>query len=188
MKNKIYYLSIILTALFCFESCTNKKPIAKVEKTTTLKIPCTQFRTDKNFFRASASFKGPDLQLTRETAAQLARTTLAANIKANIEATNNRYVEQRNIGDKVEFTQKVNGQSSQIIVDAVQFTSIVCEEPQQHDDGQVTVYCAIEVSQDIVLNGIEKAMSADEKLRQDFDAAEYRKIHEAKIQEYKENK
>ena len=31
-------------------------------------------------------------------------------------------------------------------------------------------------------------MSSDEKLRQDFDAAQYRKIHNEKIEEYKKLK
>ena len=49
----------------------------------------------------------------------LSRAQLAANIKANIEATNNRFAEQRNIGGKVEFTQKATAQTDQIVVESV---------------------------------------------------------------------
>ncbi|MAJ05405.1 MAG: hypothetical protein CL832_00515 [Crocinitomicaceae bacterium] len=189
MKKIFNYLLILSIVSFTSESCTSKKPISKVENTKKItKIPCSDFRTDKNYFRASASFKGPDLQFARENSAALSRAQLAANIKANIEATNNRFAEQRNIGGKVEFTQKATAQTDQIVVESVQFTSIVCEEVEQSSDGQYTVYSAVEVSQDVILNGVEKAMSSDEKLRQDFDAAQYRKIHNEKIEEYKNSR
>ena len=187
---KIYSLTAIAGLVFLsFSYCTSKKPISKVENTTKItKIPCSDFRTDKKYFRASASFKGPDLQFARENSAALSRAQLAANIKANIEATNNRFAEQRNIGGKVEFTQKATAQTDQIVVESVQNTSIVCEEVEQSTDGQYTVYSAVEVSQDVILNGVEKAMSSDEKLRQDFDADQYRKIHNEKIEEYKNSR
>ena len=187
---KTYFLTAITWFIFAsFSNCTSKKPITKVENTTKItKIPCSDFRTDKNYFRASASFKGPDLQFARENSAALSRAQLAANIKANIEATNNRFAEQRNIGGKVEFTQKATAQTDQIVVESVQYTSIACEEVEQSSDGQYTVYSAVEVSQDVILNGVEKAMSSDEKLRQDFDAAQYRKIHNEKIEEYKNSR
>ena len=139
-----------------FQQLHQQKPITKVENTTKItKIPCSDFRTDKNYFRASASFKGPDLQFARENSAALSRAQLAANIKANIEATNNRFAEQRNIGGKVEFTQKATAQTDQIVVESVQYTSIACEEVEQSSDGQYTVHMG-EVSQDVILNGVEK--------------------------------
>ena len=189
MKKIFNYLLILSIVSFTYESCTSKKPISKVEDTKKItKIPCSDLRTDQNYFRASASFKGPDLQFARENSAALSRAQLAANIKANIEATNNRFAEQRNIGGKVEFTQKATAQTDQIVVESVQYTSIVCEEVEQSPDGQYTVYSAVEVNQDVILNGVEKAMSSDEKLRQDFDADQYRKIHNEKIEEYKNSR
>ena len=47
------------------------------------------------------------------------------------------------------------------------------------------MYSAVEVSQDVILNGVEKVMSSDEKLRQDFDADQYRKIHNEKMKSIK---
>ena len=85
MKKIFNYLLILSIVSFTYESCTSKKPISKVEDTKKItKIPCSDFRTDQNYFRASASFKGPDLQFARENSAALSRAQLAANIKANI--------------------------------------------------------------------------------------------------------
>ena len=174
MKKLTYIFTIALSICFV-TSCTTKKLSNK-------KIPCSQHRSDKDNFRASGSFTGPDLQFSRENSLRLSKATLSGLIESKIKSVTDRYASQRNLGNTAEFNQKVENYTREIVNEEIREVNIICEEQATTPDGQFQIFTAVEVSKDIIYNGVNKGLSNDQKLRQDYDAMKFKEIFDEEME------
>lgn len=179
---KIYKTSFILLSILILSSCSGNKKLSKVQNTTKIsKIPCGQFKNDKEYFRASASFTGPDLQFSRENSLRLTKATLAGLIASKIEVITDRYAAQRNLGNLAEFNQKVENYTRESISQELKEVNVICEEQATTNNGQFQIFTAVEVSKDVIYNGIDKGLSNDQKLRQDYDVMKFKEVFDEEM-------
>jgi len=168
----------VLSSVLVLSSCKNKKGVIKPEKNDReIIVPCKdEGRSDKNFFRADASATSQDMSLSREKALTQAKQRVAGLINTKIKSITDRYVNETEVGTNSDFEQKFENLTREVINQTLVDIAIICEKNFQEATGKYTTYIAIEISKDVMLNGINKGITKDQKLRVDYDKMKFEQI------------
>lgn len=177
LSKSILAIAVIGTALV-FTSCKKEKNVGGVgKKPTEITIPCKEEgRSDKNYFRADASASSQDMSLSREKALTASKQRLAGLINTQLKSVTDRYVNETEVGQNSDFEQKFENLTREVVNQTLVDIAITCEKNYQEANGKYTTYIAIEVSKDVMLNGIDKGISKDQKLRVDYDKMKFEQI------------
>lgn len=151
---------------------------------TKLKIPFMEpkYRSDKDYFRATAQSKSPDLMMAKEMATNNARRELAAQIEITVKNVFDEYKKQRQIGNEMEFDRKTESMLRTVIDETLYGSTIIGEEVFQDKEGKYDYYVAVEVPRVPVINNFDSKISKDEALRQDYDKAKFQEIFEQEME------
>ena len=168
---KNLFVSIITaTLILAVAGCGNSKKLPSAGSTkVTVPLSGKEYRTDKNYFRATQSGKSPDLATAKKIALQNARTELASGIESTLKAVIENYTNQRTVGDKQEFENKFEEQSRTVVNQILNDVRIIGDEVYKEANGSFTYYVAIEMSKDALTNSLNDRISKDAKLQLDFD-------------------
>jgi hypothetical protein len=103
MKNQnIILSSMLLGLLILLTSCpSTTQKIVKMDNEDELVKEYCKFKSDKNFFRQSATIKNPDLGESEYEAVQFAKAQMAENISQKIKSVTDRYKKTRTINNVV---------------------------------------------------------------------------------------
>lgn len=182
MKTTTFTKSILIVAILgstiAFSSCNKTKNVIKPDKNAKeIIIPCKdEGRSDKNYFRADASATSQDMSLSREKALTASKQRVAGLINTKIKSVTDRYVNETEVGTNSDFEQKFENLTREVVNQTLVDIAIVCEKNFQEATGKYTTYIAIEISKDVMLNGIDKGISKDQKLRVDYDKMKFEQI------------
>ncbi len=182
MKTTTFTKGILLVAVLgstiAFSSCKKNKDVIKPDKNAKeIIIPCKdEGRSDKNYFRADASATSQDMSLSREKALTASKQRVAGLINTKIKSVTDRYVNETEVGTNSDFEQKFENLTREVVNQTLVDIAIVCEKNFQEATGKYTTYIAIEISKDVMLNGIDKGISKDQKLRVDYDKMKFEQI------------
>ena len=168
-------------------ACGSSKKLQSVESASTeVAVPLSgkEYRSDKDYFRASQSGKSPDLATAKKIALQNAKTELAGNIQTTVKAVTDNYTNQRTVGDKQAFENKFEENARTVINQALNDVKIIGEKTFKEADGKITYYIALEMSKEPVANSIADRISKDEGLQLDFDKHQFMKIFNEEMQKF----
>lgn len=142
-----------------------------------MKEYCGDVKSDKKFFRESATIKHPDLGESKYEAVQFAKAQMAENISQQIKAVTDRYKKTRTINNVVQFDKSVEGIIRYVSDVNLGEVSVICSEVVRlKDENLYQRFVGIEMSKEDVLNAIENTISKDDALYQDYKREEMRKI------------
>ena len=181
MKRIIYFIAILAISGTTLNSCSAKKATTKEATAKTvgdveIKIPCNDARSDKTYFRANQSANSTDLGMSRDMALLAAKDRLSGLIKTQMKKVSERYQQDRKMAGTSEFQQKVEATTREIINETLLDVGITCEKTMQKQDGSYNTFISIECNKETIYNGVDKGLSSDQKLRQDYDAAKFREV------------
>ena len=182
MKKTIYILSIAFFTSLLLNSCAAKKATTNAVGDVEIKIPCSSFKSDKDFFRATQSANSTDLANSRDMALMSTKNRLAGLINTKMKDVSQRYVGDRKIGNVSEFNQKYESMTRSVVDQTLLDVNIVCEKTMQKTDGTYNTFIAIECSKETIYNGVNKGLSNDQKLRQDYDAMKFKEIFDDEME------
>ena len=169
VNNLIYTLGILILI-----SCSTTKAI---------KIPCSNVKSDKDYFRANQSANSQDLANSRDMALFAAKDRLAGLINTKMKNVSQRYIGDRKIANKSEFNQKFESMTRSIVDQTLLDVNITCEKTELNKkDNNYSTYIAIECSKETIYNGVNKGLSNDQKLRQDYDAMKFKEIFDDEME------
>jgi phosphopantetheine adenylyltransferase len=136
--------------------------------------PCSdeEFHTDKTTFRATGIGSSLDLTTSKRKANLIASSNLAASVNQLIKSGIERYAGERQIGDKITFTEKYSDMAKQLVNQEINNVAIVCTKTYQKN-GKYTTYIAIEVAKSELLNKISSNIAKEAKDDQDFEAYKF---------------
>lgn len=185
LKN-LFVITLIASATV-FTSCKGKKDIAEPEGATEINIPCkSEGRSDAEFFRADASATSQDMNLSREKALTACKQRLSSLIETKVKSVTDRYVNETEVGENSNFEQKFENLTREVVNQKLIDVAVICERNYQEENGKYTTYIAIEVSKDVMLNGINNSLSKDQKLRVDYDKMKYEEIFNEEMKKLEE--
>lgn len=183
MKKIIYIFSLVFVSTSMLSSCASKKKEAtsKAVGDVEIKIPCSNFHSDKKFFRASQSSTSSNLASSREKALLMARQRLSTIIKSKMKSVTQRYAGDREIGGSSEFNEKFENMTRDVVNQTLNDTRVVCEKTMQKSDGTYNTFIAVEIDKETILSGVNNGISNNKKLRQDYDVMKFKAVFDEEM-------
>ncbi len=137
--------------------------------------------SDAEYFRATASGTSPDKEMARTIADMNARTKLANQISSVLKGVTERYMNQINVADKAEFSQKVEQNVRLVVNQELNGAVVRGTKLYQNENGSYEYWVNIEMPRTKIMDGLEEAISRDEKLAVDFDQHLFMKTFEEEM-------
>jgi hypothetical protein len=185
MKTKHFLIAVmaVLTGA-AVTSCKSAKSVQSDSTEVTVPLSGAEYRTDKDYFRASQSGKSPDLATAKKIALQNAKAELAGNIQSLIKAVTENYTNQRTVADKQEFENKFEENARAVVSQKLNDVKIIGDKVFKEKDGKYTYYVAIEMSKEPIVNSFADRISKDAKLQLDFDKHQFQKVFDEEMQKF----
>ncbi len=170
MKKNLITLTMVLLAMVGITSCGGQKQqTAAGRQEVFMPFNTPADKSDMDYFRATASGTSPDMEMARSIADLNARTQLGAQVSSVVKAVTEKYMNQYNVGDKMEFSQKMEQNTRMIVNQELNGAVVKGSKMYQNENGTYECWVNIEMPKVQIEAGIEEAISKDEKLAVDFD-------------------
>lgn len=183
MKAKSIFAIIALCAVaLSSTSCGNQKQVMNAGKQEIF-IPFNtpEFRSDMDYFRATASGTSPDMEMARNIADLNARNLLGAQVSSVVKAVTERYSKQLNVANKADFQQKVE-QNVRLVVNQTLDGAVVKDSKlYQNTDGTYEYWVNIEMPKVKVIEEVAESITKDESLEVDFNQHLFRKVFDEEM-------
>jgi hypothetical protein len=171
---------ILSLATLSLAGCGGKKEVASTQVIPKgeerIEVYCSgpKYFTEKDFFRANSVGESPDQANSKRMALSNARLELAGQIEVKLKAVIDNYFSDINSSGKQEYTAKYEGLSREVINQSITGTKTICEELTKTATGKYKTYIAIELSNDALLNTLNKRLSADEELKVNYNYEKFK--------------
>ena len=119
--------------------------------------------------------------MARTIADMNARTQLATQISSVLKGVTERYMNQINVADKAEFSQKVEQNVRLVVNQELNGAVVRGTKLYQNENGSYEYWVNIEMPRTKIMDGLEEAISRDEKLAVDFDQHLFMKTFEEEM-------
>jgi hypothetical protein len=181
MKTFIYSGVLALAiATSITTSCKSKKgkPIDKQTGAIEIAVPfsTSAFQSDKENFRGKASGNSMDLTTSKKIALQNAKSEMAGLVQTTIKKVTEQYTNQRQVSSTQEFSNKFEEMAREVTNQELIDVRIIGEKIFQESNKTYTYWVAIEANKQVVLAGIDKGISKNAKLQQDYDKKKFEEI------------
>jgi hypothetical protein len=175
---------------FAFGCGSHKKAISPTPGMAKVSLPLSgsEYKTNKEYFRAKSSGKSPDLVTAKKIALNNAKAEIAGLIQTTIKSVTDNYTNQRSITKAQDFVNKFENLSREVVSQQLSDINIVGEEVFKDKIGTVEYWVAIAISKETILNGITNKISQDQKLQIDYDKKKYEEIFNAEMEKMKNDK
>jgi hypothetical protein len=178
--NKLMFAMAVLATAFFFTGCKSKKKAAAPDYSalgTEVVTPCSdnEYYSTATHFRGTGIGEGTNLASSRRKANLDANAMLAASINRTIKSVTDRYTQDITIGDVNEFNEKFEDLTRSVVNQVLNNVATVCNQMFEKD-GKYTVYMAVEVGKDELLDNVASRISRDERLRLDYDKMKFEQI------------
>jgi hypothetical protein len=174
---KMIIAALVIAGAFTLASCGGKKKATQSALGTEMEVPCsdTEYRSTKTHFRGTGQGESTNLSTARRKANLDANAMLAAGINRTIKSVTDRYTQDITVGDASEFAEKFEMMTRDVVNQELNNVSVACNKTFQKD-GKYSVYVAVEVAKDELLNNISSKISKDDRLRLDYDKMKFENI------------
>ncbi|PKP39067.1 MAG: hypothetical protein CVT98_03470 [Bacteroidetes bacterium HGW-Bacteroidetes-15] len=174
---KILFVAILFAGAFTLASCGGSKKTTDASLGKELNIPCSddEFHSDKTHFRGTGMGESTNLSAARRKASLDANAMLAASVNRTIKTVSDRYTQDITVGDASEFAEKFEDMTRSVVNQQLNNVATVCNKTFQKE-GKYSVYVAVEVAKDEMLNNISDRISKDDRLRLDYDKMKFENI------------
>ena len=112
-----------------------------------------------------------------------ARAELASQLEVTMKSVIDNYVQDVTVGARSEFTQRYEGLSREVVNQRLTGTRVICEELVRTSTGMYKTYIAIELSGDEIMNAMNQRISADERLKVDYDYEKFKDTFNAEMEQ-----
>ena len=182
MKKIVLFSALLLMGLVVFNGCSKKasEPRGRQEISEPFSTP--EYFSDNEYFRATGQGQSPRMSTARKIAETNARRALADEVQSRVKAVTDQYVQQRNISDATEVSQKFEDMTRIVVNQELTNATVFDRKTFQEKDGSYTHYVAIQMPLDPVKRGIENRISKDEKLRQDYDKKKFEETFNSEME------
>lgn len=173
----LFFLAVMATAVL-FNGCKSKEKTTDYSALgTEVVTPCSEndYHSDLTHFRGTGMGEGVNLASARRKANLDANAMLAASINRTIKSVTDRYTQDITVGDVNEFNEKFEDLTRSVVNQELNNVAVVCNQTFEKE-GRYSVYTAVEVSKDELLNNISTQINRDDRLRLDYDKMKFEQI------------
>lgn len=172
---------LLLIAGISLTSCKSKKVTPSIDKQTgaiEIAVPFStkDYQSDKENFRAKSSGNSMDLTTSKKIALQNAKSEMAGLIQTTIKKVTEQYTNQRQVSSTQEFSNKFEEMAREVTNQDLTDVRVIGEKIFQEPNKNYTYWVAIEANKQTILTGIDKGISKNSKLQQDYDKKKFEEI------------
>lgn len=178
MKSRIISTTIIvLASIMMFSSCGGQKKAKEI----TIPFSSSEYRSDADFFRATASGTSPNMEMARTIANLNARNQLAEQVSVVVKSVTEKYAQQYESGGSYEYNQKLEQDVRLVVNQELKGATVKDYKVLKNPDGTFECWINIEMSKKPIEESVENVISKDKKLAIDFDQHLFRKIFDEEM-------
>ena len=170
-------------------ACKGKKKAAEAAKPpsgeTEVKVMCSgpEYFTDEKNFRANNLGESMDQATAKKKALANARAEMASAINTQVKSVIDNYVNSREMNNKEEVAERFEGLSREVVDQKLTGTKTICEKMMRVDNnGDYKCYVAIELSAQDLLAAYNERLSADDKLKIDYDYDKFKETFDKEME------
>lgn len=177
MKKSMTFLMAACLVL-SVASCKSNKGVATQDSLGRVKVeqPCVgaKYASDETYFRASGQGISTQQQVARDKALAAARAELSTSIEATIKRVTDNYNSSYGVGEDDETRSKFQDLTRQIVDQTLKGAVPMCDELYKEGDKYYSYIC-VELKGENLAEKLKKGISADEKLRTDYEYEKFKK-------------
>ena len=178
MKTSRIFTTVIGISCFalmiCMSGCKSKQVVPKGEEIVDLPCNGPEFFTKKGIIRATASGESSDQMLAKKKAQANSREQLAATLNVTIKSVVDNYYSSKAIDNVEQAKTRFEGLTRQVVDQQLSGVATICEKLTKTKQNTFKCYIAQELNGEELLQGIQKKISGDEKLRLDFEYEKFK--------------
>lgn len=150
------------------------------------KQPCQkEGLSTKEEIRAHAQASSVNAESARQKALASARATMGFNVEFLLKAVNEQYISDYEVGIADDYRSSFNQIARDVTQKSLRFAIPICEEVlQDTKTKQYTVHVALALKGADLAKMYEDAVSADEKLRTDFEREKFLKTYNDEMEKF----
>jgi hypothetical protein len=156
----------------CKSSKKDKTPAGETE----VVVPCSgpDYFTTNKVFRANSIGESMDQVTSKKKALTNARNELAQAIQTTVKTVTDNYTNSTSMDKKEQLEQKFESLNREVVDQTLQGIRTICEKLVQTKEGNYKTYVAIELSADDLVKQYNSRLSADDKLKVDYDYEKFK--------------
>lgn len=183
MKTRMFYFVLAVAAsIVAVTSCGGQKQVTNNGKKEIVQpFNTPDYRSDNEYFRATASGTSPDMEAARTIADMNARQQLAAQVTSVIKSVTEKYMKQLNVANKTEFAQKMEQNVRMVINQELSGAVIKDTKLYQNEDGSYEYWYNVEMPKVKIEETIEELINKDEEMALDFNQHLFRKVFDEEM-------
>jgi hypothetical protein len=172
-----------------FTACKSSKPsVEKGAMEVFIPFSESKYRTDKEFFRATASGKSPDLSTAKKIALLNAKAEMSSNIESVIKSVTENYTKQVSVEDRQAYENLFEQNTREVVNQTLSGVVIEDQKVFKDSDGKYTCYVVIQMNKSSLIEGASDKISKNEKLQVEFDRHQFRKVFDEEMEKFEKER
>lgn len=186
MKQNLWFASVLLLALAC-ASCASSKKAPKTMPVTTGEIEVTiplggpEYKTDAEHWRAVQMGTSKDVAMAKKVAMQNARQELAATVQHDVKAVIENYGQNAAMGTNNENEALYQEMGRTVVNQQMNGVELVGEKLFKLEDGSYRYHVCLQMSKENLGSSLSDALSNEERLKLEFDKAQFKKVFDEEM-------
>lgn len=177
-------ITIAVIALLSFNTaCKSKKkavdpPKGEVE----IVLPCSEFKTDGDFFRAYSFGESQDMNVAKKKALSNAKSELAGMISTTMKVVGDNYVKSTEVNNKEEVLERFEENARTLINEKLSGVKPICDRVMQVSaTGKYKYYIALELSGDDIVKDYYNSLTKTESILVDYNYEKFKKTFDEEM-------
>lgn len=185
-KKSILFIAAIV--VLSIASCSHKKEISSITKSTRVELPLqgSKYNTDKKYIRAVQNGQSPNIATAKKIALQNAKTEIAQNITSIMKIVSEQYTNQSSAGNTNDYENKFEENSRSVVNQELSNIKIIGEEVLKEKKGDYSYWIAIEINKEELADKMKNKLSTDAKTKLNFDHARFKKIFDEEMNKFEQ--
>ncbi len=181
MKNS--YLILAGAAIFAFTACKSKKKTIEAPKgEVEIVLPCSQYKSDKKYFRSYSFGESMDANVAKKKALSNAKAELAGQISTVMKVVGDNYVKSSEYNNTEELLERFEENARTVINQKLNGVKPVCDRlTQVNGSNKYKYYIAVELSGDELVDNYYKTLSNDQSLKIDYNFEKFKKTFDEEM-------
>lgn len=182
------YAVLALLSVGMLTGCKKNKEVQAPAGEVLINEYCSgpEYFSNDEYFRASGLGESMDQATAKKKALSNARADLASAISTTIKGTIDNYVNSREMNNTEQVEERFEGLTREVINQELRGTKVICQKAVKvTDTGNYKYYVAIELSGQELLGAMNERISADDRLKIDYDYEKFKETFNKEMEALK---
>lgn len=193
MKKNLFFAGALLLALVSTGCGSSKKasgsvPVTDGEVEVTIPLGGPEYQSDADYWRAVQSGTSKDVSMAKKVAMQNARQELAAAVQHDVKAVIENYGQNASMGKENENEALYQELARTVVNQQMNGVELAGEKLFRLGDGNYRYHVCLQMSKQALEEKISDALSNEDRLKLEFDKAQFKKVFDQEMAAFADRK